>query len=208
MSKINTPRSVAKRAAVLDAAHGCFLEHGYANTSMDMVAARAGVSKATIYAHFASKDVLFGAIICRRCEDQSGGLGAVSLGDADARTTLTTIARHLMDMLTAPEVVEIYRLVVAESPRHPDLARVYYEEGPGRGKQLIAEVLGKLAARGLLDMPDPWKATDLFVNMMRGEVFHRILLGLPASDRLTLDATIAEAVEVMMRAYGTTTISC
>lgn len=203
MQKRPSPRSVAKRTAVLDAAQTCFLEHGYANTSMDMVAARAGVSKATIYAHFASKDVLFGAIICRRCEDQSEGLGAVTLTEAvDARTALTAIASHLMAMLMAPEVVEIYRLVVAESPRHPDLARVYYDQGPARGKQRIAEVLEALARRGLLAVPDAWKATDLFVNMLRGEVFHRALLGLPPSDRITLDATIAEAVELMMGCYG------
>lgn len=202
MAKITSPRSAAKRAAILDAAQDCFLDHGYANTSMDMVAARASVSKATIYAHFASKDVLFGAIIRRRCEDQSRGLGAVSPGDADTRTALTAIARHLTGMLMAPEVVEIYRLVVAESPRHPDLAQVYYEQGPARGKQAITDALAQLSARGELAVPDPWKATDLFINMLRGEVFHRILLGLPPSDRLTLDDTIAEAVEVMMRAYG------
>lgn len=203
MSKSPTPRSAAKRAAILDAAQVCFLEHGYASTSMDMVATRAGVSKATIYAHFDSKDLLFGAIICRRCEDQAIGLGGVTLPDGvDARTALTAIARHLMSMLMAPEVVEIYRLVVAESPRHPDLAQVYYEQGPARGKQRIAEALAGLSARGLLRVPDPWKATDLFVNMLRGEVFHRALLGLPPSDRMTLDDTIAEAVEVMVRGYG------
>lgn len=203
MQKAPTPRSAAKRAAILDAAQACFLEHGYASTSMDMVSARAAVSKATIYAHFAGKDELFGAIICRRCEDQSEGLGSVALAEGmDSRAALTAIARHLMAMLTAPEVVEIYRLVVAESPRHPDLARVYYEQGPGRGKQRIAEVLEALAAKGLLRVADAWQATDLFVNMLRGEVFHRILLGLPPSDRVTLDSTIAEAVEVMLRAYG------
>ena len=203
MQRPPSPRSAAKRASVLDAAQGCFLEHGYANTSMDMVAARAGVSKATIYAHFDSKDVLFGAIICRRCEDQGEGLGALALTEGmDARVALTAIASHLMAMLMAPEIIEIYRLVVAESPRHPDLARVYYEQGPARGKQRIAEMLEALTQRGLLAVPDAWKATDLFVNMLRGEVFHRLLLGLPPSDRITLDATIAEAVELMLARYG------
>lgn len=203
MQKPSSPRSAAKRAAILDAAQACFLEHGYASTSMDMVAARASVSKATIYAHFTGKDQLFGAIICRRCEDQSEGLGSIALAEGmDARAALTAIARDLMALFLSPEVVEIYRLVVAESPRHPDLAQVYHEQGPGRGKQRIAEILTVLADRGLLAVADAWKATDLFVNMLRGEVFHRVLLGLPPSDRVTLDATIGEAVEVMLRAYG------
>lgn len=201
--KPSTSRSAAKRAAILDAAQTCFLELGYASTSMDMVAARAGVSKATIYAHFAGKDELFGAIICRRCDDGIEGLGAVQPAEGlAAREVLTAIARYLVNMLTAPEVIAIYRLVVAESPRHPDLARVYYEQGPLRGKQRIAEVLAGLAARGELDIADPWQVTDLFVNSLRGECFHRLLLGLPPSDTMTLDGTIAAAVEMMMQAYG------
>lgn len=203
MTKPLTPRSAAKRAAILDAAQRCFCEQGYAATSMDMVAASAGVSKATIYAHFAGKDDLFGAIICRRCDDQVEGLGRIRMdAGGDGRAALTAIARALMDLFLAPEVMAIYRVVVAESPRHPDLARVYYEQGPWRGKQRIAEALTALDRQGLLTIPDPWQATDLFVNMLRGEVFHRALLGLARAERLTAETTIAESVRVMLAAYG------
>jgi TetR/AcrR family transcriptional repressor of mexJK operon len=204
MHKICSPRSTAKRTAVLDAAQACFLEHGYANTSMDMVAARAGVSKATIYAHFENKDDLFGAIIRRRCDDQSDGLGAMSASDtADARTVLTAMARHVVHMLTAPETLGIFRMVVSEAIRHPDLAKVYYEAGPLRGKALLAQFLDALAARGELRPLDSWRAIDQFIGMLRAEYFHRMLLGLPADEvRASLEGTIDGAVETMMRAYG------
>ncbi|MBF0326124.1 MAG: TetR/AcrR family transcriptional regulator [Alphaproteobacteria bacterium] len=203
MTKVLSPRSAAKRAAILDAAQVCFCEQGYAATSMDMVAASAGVSKATIYAHFANKDDLFGAIICRRCDDQAEGLGGLVLAaKGDGRTALAAIARALMDLFLAPEVMALYRVVVAESPRHPDLARIYYEQGPWRGKQRVAEVLAALDRQGQLVVPDPWQATDLFVNMLRGEVFHRALLGLEPAERPTAETTIAESVRVMLAAYG------
>ncbi len=204
MQKICSPRSTAKRTAVLDAAQACFLENGYANTSMDMVAARAGVSKATIYAHFENKDDLFGAIIRRRCDDHSDGLGAMSASEtADARTVLTAMARHVTHMLMMPEVMGIYRMVVSEAARHPDLAKVYYEAGPIRGKTILAEILDSLVARGELRPLNSWLAIDQFIGMLRAECFHRALLGLPADEiRAGLESTVEGAVEVMMRAYG------
>jgi TetR/AcrR family transcriptional repressor of mexJK operon len=203
MTKSLTPRSAAKRAAILDAAQACFCDQGFAATSMDVVAQAAGVSKATIYSHFRGKDDLFGAIICRRCDDHAEGMGPIAAGAGDdAASVLAAMARTLMDLLMEPEVLAMYRMVVAEAARHPDLARIYYEQGPVRGKQRIADVLAGLDRRGLLAIPDPWLATDLFVNMLRGEVFHRALLGLDGPARLSLDGTIAEAVRVMLAAYG------
>ncbi|MCR6629975.1 MAG: TetR/AcrR family transcriptional regulator [Magnetospirillum sp.] len=171
---------------------------------MDMVAAKAGVSKATIYAHFASKDELFGAIIRRRCDSLACALDAVNVSNTtlDARAALTVVARKLLSMLLDPDVLGIYRMVVAESARHPDLARVYFEAGPLRGKHRLAEVMTALAERGLLKVPDPWLAMDQFVGMLRGEHFNRALLGLPPSERTDLDRTVEGAVDVIMKTYA------
>lgn len=203
MLKPCSNRSSAKRAAILDAAQACFLEHGFASTSMDMVAATAGVSKATIYAHFQSKDELFGAIIQRRCDDQAEGLGALSVDDSlDARTTLTVLAHKLMGMLLQPQVLGIYRVVLAEMPRNAELARIYFDAGPLRGKERLVDIFNALVRRGLLDAPDTWQVMDQFVGMLRSEVYNRALLGLPPSERTSMDATIAGAVDVIVRAYA------
>ena len=203
MLKPCSARSSAKRSAILDAAQACFLELGYSNTSMDMVATRAAVSKATIYAHFASKDELFGAIIHRRCDSLACALDSVGVAEMpDARSTLIAVARQLLDMLMDERVLGIYRMVVAESARHPDLARVYFEAGPLRGKQRLAEVLEMLVRRGQMDIPDTWQAMDQFVGMLRGEHFNRALLGLPPSPRADRDRTVEGAVDMIMCAYG------
>lgn len=81
-----------KRNAVLDAAQASFLELGYAQTRMDLVAERAGVSKATVYAHFASKEDLFSAVIYRRCGDDLWRSDSWPLED-DARATLVAHRR-------------------------------------------------------------------------------------------------------------------
>jgi TetR/AcrR family transcriptional repressor of mexJK operon len=198
--RTRTPRSSAKHEAILDAARSVFLEMGYAAASMDAVAARAGASKATIYAHFRGKDVLFAAVISRRCEE-------IFILDApeeseDARATLTAIAQRLMGVLLSPDALGIFRVVVAESPRQPDLVRAFYEAGPAAGKAAIAAMLAELDRKGKLVIPDPIVAADLFVGMLRSDVFMRALLGLPPAPPRTPEATIASAVETMMRAFG------
>ncbi|MGE5545465.1 MAG: TetR/AcrR family transcriptional regulator [Solirubrobacterales bacterium] len=196
-----SPRSSAKRTAVLDAAQHCFLEHGYAGTSMDMVAHMAGVSKATIYAHFKSKDELFGAIIRRRCERQLSFESFQGLGESDARTALTAMARHLLDLLLSPEALGIYRVVVAESLRQPELAQAYFEAGPVRGKAAMVAVVEALIARGEIAAADPARAVDQFVGMLRGEHYNRALIGLPIPDGLTVEATIAATVDTFLKAF-------
>lgn len=203
MEKPLTPRSAAKRAAMLDAAQSCFLDNGYANTSVDEVAARAGVSKATIYAHFNSKDDLFGAIICRRCDDQAEGMASLSLPEgSDARAMLRQIAQRLLALFLSPSVMGIYRMVVAESVRHPELAKTFYEAGPVRGKKRIASLLEQMRERGLLSFGDSQHVTDLFVGMLRGECFNRVLLGLEANPVITPASTVEAAVDAMMAAFG------
>lgn len=204
MLKACSSRSSTKRSAILDAAQRCFLEHGYASTSMDAVAATAGVSKATIYAHFQSKDQLFAAIVHRRCDSLACAVGALEVAEiTDARAALTALARQLMIMLLDGDVLCIYRMVVAESARHADLARAYFEAGPTRGKERLSEILDALVAKGLLHIDDTWLAMDQFIGMLRAEHFNRALLGLPAGDRTDLERTITGAVNMMMRAYGT-----
>ncbi|MEW5726608.1 MAG: TetR/AcrR family transcriptional regulator [Pseudomonadota bacterium] len=193
-------RGSAKREAVLDAAQACFLEMGYAGTSMDAVAARAGVSKATIYAHFQGKDELFGAIMRRRCEQSIPDMPPPGPGE-DARTVLTDVARRMLALFLLPEAMAVYRIVVAESPRHPDLATAFYAAGPERGKAGLSETFAELGRRGELVVDDTWRAADLFVTMLRGEFFHRALLGLPPRPGFDFDSTVATAVETVLRAF-------
>ncbi|MBI3444828.1 MAG: TetR/AcrR family transcriptional regulator [Magnetospirillum sp.] len=189
----------AKREAILDAAQGLFLDVGYAATSMDSVATLAGVSKATIYAHFDSKDQLFAAMMHRRCD---ASFAFVPPDDtSDAARTLTIIAERLLSLLISPEALALYRVVVAESARAPELAKAFYETGPIRAKEAIAAIVARLQLRGeLLAIQDAMVITDQFIGMLRAETYHRALLGLPAARPAA--QTIATTVETLVRAYG------
>lgn len=96
----------------------------------------------------------------------------------------------------------MYRILVAESVRHPDLARSFWEAGPGQGKVRLMTILDELARRGQLVLPDPWIVADQFAGMLRAEVFHRLLLGLPGPNGRSPDSTVMAAVDTILRTYG------
>ena len=204
MSKSPTcPAPSPKRQAILNGAIACFMEQGYAATTMDSVAAVANVSKATIYAHFSSKEDLFAAVIICRCEDEFIGGGLAPAEPADARTTLTQLARNLLSFMTQPNTLAIHRVVVAEAVRQPELANAFWQAGPGRVVPQMGQVFANLHQRGLLTIPDPAAAALSFAALLKSELFFCRLLGLPEETaHLSFDKTVENAVDLILRAYA------
>ena len=119
-----------KRLLVLDAAAGLFMAHGYGAVSMDAVARAAGVSKATLYAHFSSKDQLFATIIGVACREKIA-LGALLPADAtDIRAALATFGDRLLRFFLDERPLALHRVVIGESTRFPELGRAFYDNGP------------------------------------------------------------------------------
>ena len=197
-----TPSS-PKREAILAGAQTCFMEHGYGATSMDGVATAAGVSKATIYAYFTSKEDLFAAVIIGRCETKFGISGSGLDDSLDARATLVQVAERWLTFLIANETLALHRVVVAEAVRQPELAEAFWAAGPGRAIPRVAEIFDRLNQRGLLKVDDTTAASLLFVNMLKSELFFCRLLGLPeGTERTTFDQTVSSAVNVMLKLYA------
>ena len=194
------PKPSAKREVILDAARVVFLEVGYAAASMDSVAARAGVSKATSYAHFSSKDQLFAAMIRRRC-DRNSTFAPVDPA-LDARATLSVVGQRVLDLLLLPDTLAMFRVVVAESARQPDLAQAFYASGPGAGRAEIAQVIADLTARGAIRADDPARLADLFIGMLRTDLFMRTLLGLAQPTEAERAEAVAAAVDTLLAACG------
>src|SRR5215470_20138922 len=94
----NEVPSGSKAESVLSAAKRAFLAGGFGAVSMDAIAREAGVSKATVYAHFGSKEDLFGAVVADVAEERFGGFSALELDPRDIDVSLTTIARRFLDL--------------------------------------------------------------------------------------------------------------
>src|SRR5215471_17969824 len=119
-----------KRQLVLDAAASLFMAHGYGAVSMDAIARAAGVSKATLYAHFSSKDQLFATIIGDACQ-QKIALGELLPTDtSDVRAALMAFGGRLLRFFLEDRALAIHRVVIGESTRFPELGRAFFDNGP------------------------------------------------------------------------------
>src|SRR3712207_5867039 len=106
-----------KPRAILDAAAELFLAHGFAAVSMDAVARQAGVSKATLYAHFPGKDALFAAMVAERCDRMAAEVSALAEHGGGTEAALRRLCRTVLGFLVAPSTIAIHRIVQAEATR-------------------------------------------------------------------------------------------
>jgi TetR/AcrR family transcriptional regulator, mexJK operon transcriptional repressor len=162
-------RSDRKRKTLLLAATAVFLEKGFDGTSMDDVAARAEVSKPTVYKYFSDKEHLFAAIV-RATTDQIDDLVSLVVetmdGEADVNKSLAVLARRFINALMQPQVLRLRRLVIANADRFPDVGRSWYEQGFERVLETLATTLESLADRQLLKIGDPLLAANHFVGLL------------------------------------------
>ena len=194
----------AKARAILDAAATLFIARGYGAVSMDAVAREAGVSKATLYAHFGAKDRLFAAIIQAGCTAMRDALPENPPEGASLFDALVPMATHWLTFLMQERALGLFRVVVAEGTRFPELARAFHENGPRATRQWLTGWLATQASRGLLRAPDPALAADQCLALLRTETFLQATLGLLAPpDAATIARTAAQAMHTFCRAYGT-----
>jgi AcrR family transcriptional regulator len=201
------PRSARKRRAILEAATEAFLRNGFRGTSMDEIAARAAVSKQTVYKHFADKGQLFQEIVTNTVDEASDPVQAEvrSLQDSgDLEADLRDLARRQLAKVMQPRLLALRRLVIAEAGRFPELGRVFYERGPGRTMAALADTFERLAARGVLNIEDPQLAAAHFNWLiMSSPLNEAMLLGRekppPGAE---LDRHVRTGVRVFLAAYG------
>jgi TetR/AcrR family transcriptional repressor of mexJK operon len=197
--------SPPKRAAILTAARELFLTDGFDRSSVDAVAARAEVSKRTVYDYFGDKRTLLQAVvdsvgqslittIRRTLDDTLTGVTEESrLEDALVAFAMTIAT----DMLGSAEYATLQRLVRAESGHlpHPD-----YNAMADTPDEAIAEHLAAFAGAGLLDVPDPRLAADQFLALTFGVTLDRLGSANAAEDD-RVRPLVVEGVRTFLRAY-------
>lgn len=200
-------RSERKRRAILDAATEIFLLHGYLAANMDELAARAQVSKQTVYKQFISKEALFIAVV----GGMTGSAGdevqreIADLGERDdPETQLQAYAEKQLMVVLTPRLMQLRRLVIGEVNRFPALGRALHDGGPGRAVAGLASAFARWTDRGLLKIENPQAAASHFNWLVMGEpVNQAMLLGDEAiPDPAALRRHAAAGVRVFLAAYG------
>ena len=192
----------SKAESILAAAKRTFLAAGFGAVSMDAIAREAGVSKATVYAHFAGKEDLFGAVIERECERYFSRFSAGELDLGDVRASLTVLGRRFLELLLSPDGIALHRIILGEVTRFPGLGEVFWRAGPERQRVQIEAVLKSAAASGTLDLADTRLAAEQFLSLVRGDVQLRHLMRLEANaDQRGIGIAVQGAVATFMRAF-------
>src|SRR4030095_8028235 len=122
LARVEAPEG-GKVGKILEAARRVFMTDGYGAASMDAIAKAAGVSKATVYAHFAGKDHLFAAIIAQQCRVHSAIPALDDIERSTPEAALRALGRNFADLVLSPEVLDLYRIRVAETAPFPRTGR-------------------------------------------------------------------------------------
>jgi AcrR family transcriptional regulator len=190
------PRGEPRRVQILDAALAVFLEHGYARATIELVVQRASASKATIYSFFGGKEGLFEALADERVELILAGFPDIDGGAINVRAALTNIAQSYMDVVMAPDAVALWRLIVAEGPRFPELVKDLYRVGNDRVAARFAKALRTWVTQGRIRAVDPDRIATQFLAVVRGDLHLRALAGLLPDDlERAIRRNVRDAVE-------------
>jgi AcrR family transcriptional regulator len=192
------PRGLARRRAMLEAARALFLEKGFENTSLSDIVDRSKGSRSTLYEQFGNKEGLLRAMV----EDQTARLWeAIDWTEAVPEATddaIVDLAVRFVKLALAQESVAVYRIVIAEGHRMPEIARLFFESGPELFQQRLADIFRKAQAAGRLKEGRPEIMARAFGGTALGDLHLRRVLGLISEVR---DDEIEDFVRSTMRAF-------
>ncbi|BCB72829.1 TetR family transcriptional regulator [Vreelandella aquamarina] len=205
MLSLNDVELSGKALTVLQAARNVFLSHGYSAATTDMIQREAGVSKSTVYAHFANKETLFAAVIEAECTAHTRILKEIEFYPGRLNEALTKLAKAYLDIVLSPSGLALFRAVVSEGLRFPKLAQAFYQAGPQVITTMVSERLTSAAASGEVDFLEvgPHTAASLFINLVRSEPqLRRFTHPEATASAVQIDHWVNTAVKTFMRAYG------
>jgi TetR/AcrR family transcriptional regulator, mexJK operon transcriptional repressor len=184
------------RAAILRAARPIMLRDGLGGTTLDRVAAEGGIAKMTLYRHFPSKEALFEGLVTAMCETMREGLENAPTRDADKPIAMRLAGelRAFTSGLIEPDFLALYRLIVADGWRFPELARVFDRSGMRVIRRRIAELL----ETGGASADQARQVAAELVALALGDAYQRALLGIAEEGD---GEAFAQQIDVAVR-YG------
>ena len=201
---VGRPRNVDKARAILDAGWQLFLEKGVEGTSIEAIAAKAEVSKVTLYSHYADREALFKAAVLREMEriEQAQGFDPSSAGRPIA-DQLRLFGLGVMTFLTSKPAIDFYSVVAGELRRHENLAQAFYDLGPGRTRANLANLLIAGMEKGELIELDPQQAAEELFGLWQGFTNFQFSLGIDIETiRASLEQRVDRGLRLFLQAYA------
>jgi AcrR family transcriptional regulator len=193
-------RKEARPAEIVEAALEVFAERGFSAARIDDVAARAGISKGTLYLYFASKEELFKAVVRQALLPNLARVERLLRthpGPAAARIEL--MIGQIGALLQGTRIGAIPKLVIAEAGNFPELARFYHQEVIQRGLGLLGAEVERGIARGEFRPIDAGDGARLLIAPVLLAAIWKTTFEPHAGVPLDAAGFIAAALDVLLR---------
>ena len=195
----------AKRRQILDGARRVFFERGFEAASMDAITRAAGVSKATVYAYFPSKEDLIVALVTIEKREQAERFALPSDDQRPLAEVLAELGTRTLLAMARPEAVQRLRLAVGVAARMPEIGRAFFEDGPQFSTRRLCDYFARLVAEGRLTAADPYRAARQFLDLCLADTSRAIIFGMdPTVTAEEAAAHARMATETFLRAYPAT----
>jgi AcrR family transcriptional regulator len=188
------------RQIIFEAARHEFAGNGYAATSMDTVARRAGVSTKTLYRLLPNKAALFEAMIADRLDHFLADVNLRAVDHADIEEALYAALMACANLAFDPEVVALQRMVLQETGKFPDIAPTFYRNGPQRTLTALADWLRVQQKRGLIALDDVDEAAGMLLGMATSAPQRAAIFGgQPLPPRSQTEARLRRCAKLFLR---------
>lgn len=206
---LNRSARSEKRAVILAAAQRLFLENGYKRTSMEAIRAEAGVSKPTLYNHYADKEALFADVV-RATFNHVGfehfpfmaGQQLPIHSHAELRAVLIAFVTQALTRMLSSGYVALLRTVISEMPHFPQLMDIFRQNGPVRSLAIAGQFFALAYQQGLIRVADTEVVARLFIGPMASYILTEGLLQ-PGAPNIPDNARIEAHVDLFLRAVCT-----
>lgn len=199
---IGRPKDLQKQKQILKAAKSLFLKHGFHGSSMNQIAAEAGVTKLTVYNHFQDKVTLFSCAIAEACEESIHAWPIVLTQNSDFKAALWQVCELALSIVNLPEAIKLEHLLLELAAEQNPLAKPFYEASHERLCAVWTGFLQQAIQFNFIVADDVDKQTQLLLSLLLGHRHHEVLLGVRAvPDQTERKQIIQDSIELFLLKY-------
>lgn len=164
------PSTQRKIEDILEAARSEFFDCGFAAASIESIAAKAKVSKVTIYNHYGDKNGLFGEMLKSHVGRIRSKFEITNLEHSSLHDILMAAGMDMLDFLTQDKMIQFERMLGAEVNRDPKIGSFFLENGPRYLLDSLAELLSASIEKGEIQSKDVYYSAEMFPSLVMGRL--------------------------------------
>jgi AcrR family transcriptional regulator len=190
------------RQIIYQAARHEFAANGYAATSTETVARRAGISTKTLYRLIPNKAALFEAMVASRLDGLLSDVNLQAADDVDFETALNAALLACANLSLDPEVVALQRTVLQEANQFSDLAATFYRNGIARLIAALSDWLRVQIERGQIKLDNPEETAGMLIGMVASAPQRAAIYGgIPLPSPSEIERRVKTCASLFLRGY-------